>query len=122
MYISSRQTAYLESIFSAYQLFMIFEIYLKIHDVINYFIILRFPFPFLLSMFVQKTMLSPPRYQSFFLCSFRKDKGPSEVDDTEDKCENTITIENGIPCDPLDTKGGHVNDAFMTEDERLTPL
>uniref|UniRef100_A0A5F5PUR2 Collectrin, amino acid transport regulator n=1 Tax=Equus caballus TaxID=9796 RepID=A0A5F5PUR2_HORSE len=52
----------------------------------------------------------------------RKDKGPSEVDDTEDKCENTITIENGIPCDPLDTKGGHVNDAFMTEDERLTPL
>ncbi|XP_047570906.1 collectrin isoform X5 [Lutra lutra] len=52
----------------------------------------------------------------------RKSKGPSEVDDTEDKCENMITIENGIPCDPLDTKGGHINDAFMTEDERLTPL
>lgn len=44
------------------------------------------------------------------------------MDDTEDKCENMITIENGIPCDPLDTKGGHINDAFMTEDERLTPL
>ncbi|KAF3812878.1 hypothetical protein GH733_019220 [Mirounga leonina] len=52
----------------------------------------------------------------------RKSKGPSEVDDTEDKCENMITIENGIPCDPLDMKGGHINDAFMTEDERLTPL
>uniref|UniRef100_A0A8I3WC46 Collectrin, amino acid transport regulator n=1 Tax=Callithrix jacchus TaxID=9483 RepID=A0A8I3WC46_CALJA len=52
----------------------------------------------------------------------RKNKEPSEVDDAEDKCENMITIENGIPCDPLDTKGGHINDAFMTEDERLTPL
>ncbi|KAM8895822.1 collectrin isoform 2-T2 [Lycaon pictus] len=54
--------------------------------------------------------------------AIRKSKEPSEADDTEDKCENTITIENGIPCDPLDTKGGHINDAFMTEDERLTPL
>ncbi|XP_014399784.1 PREDICTED: collectrin isoform X3 [Myotis brandtii] len=52
----------------------------------------------------------------------RKNKEPSEVDDTEDKSENTITIENGIPCDPLDTKGWHINDTFMTEDERLTPL
>ncbi|XP_036295446.1 collectrin isoform X1 [Pipistrellus kuhlii] len=52
----------------------------------------------------------------------RKNKGPSEVDDTEDKSENTITIENGIPCDPLDTKGWHINDTFMPEDERLTPL
>ncbi|KAG8519752.1 Collectrin, partial [Galemys pyrenaicus] len=52
----------------------------------------------------------------------RKSKGPPEVDDTEDKCENTITVENGIPCDPVDSKGGHLNDAFITEDERLTPL
>ncbi|KAM4799209.1 collectrin isoform 2-T2 [Urocitellus parryii] len=52
----------------------------------------------------------------------RKNKGPSEVDDAEEKCENTITIENGIPCDPLDLKGGHINDVFVTEDERLTPL
>ncbi|KAI5282872.1 Collectrin [Manis pentadactyla] len=52
----------------------------------------------------------------------RKNKGPTEVHDTEDKCENTITIENGMPCDSLDMKGGHRNDAFMTEDERLTPL
>ncbi|XP_004597548.2 collectrin isoform X1 [Ochotona princeps] len=46
----------------------------------------------------------------------RKDKGASEVGDAEDKCEN------GIPCDPLDMKGGCVNDAFVTEEERLTPL
>ncbi|XP_037678348.1 collectrin isoform X2 [Choloepus didactylus] len=52
----------------------------------------------------------------------RNNKGPSEVDDAEDKGEATITIENGIPCDPLDMKGGHSNDAFMTEEERLTPL
>nr|XP_033705694.1 collectrin isoform X1 [Tursiops truncatus]XP_033705695.1 collectrin isoform X1 [Tursiops truncatus] len=52
----------------------------------------------------------------------RKNKGPSEMEDTEDKWENTVKIENGIPCDPLDMKGGHVNDAFVTEDERLTPL
>uniref|UniRef100_A0A8C6DYU2 Collectrin, amino acid transport regulator n=1 Tax=Moschus moschiferus TaxID=68415 RepID=A0A8C6DYU2_MOSMO len=52
----------------------------------------------------------------------RKNKGPSEMEDTEDKCENVITIENGIPCDALDMKGGHINDTFVTEDERLTPL
>lgn len=79
-------------------------------------------FPFLLSLFVQKTMLSLPRSQSFSLCAFRKNKEPSEVDDTEDKCENAVTIENGIPCDPLDMKGGHINDTFMTENERLTSL
>ena len=87
-------------------------------------IILRFLFPFLISILEQKTMLSLPRSrsQSFFLCAFRKNKGPSEMEDSEDKCENVITIENGIPCDPLDMKGGHINDAFVTEDERLTPL
>ncbi|KAM5289540.1 collectrin [Glossophaga mutica] len=52
----------------------------------------------------------------------RKNKGPSEVDDAEDKCENTIAIENGISSDSLDMKGWHINDTFMTEDERLTPL
>ena len=67
-------------------------------------------------------MPSPPRSQPFFLCAFRKNKGPSEVDDAEDKCENTIAIENGISCDSLDVKGWHINDTFMTEDERLTPL
>ncbi|XP_003791913.1 collectrin [Otolemur garnettii] len=51
----------------------------------------------------------------------RKNKEMSEAVDDDDKCEN-FTIENGIPCDPLDMKGGRINDAFMTEDERLTPL
>ncbi|ELR51015.1 Collectrin [Bos mutus] len=85
---------------------------------------LEFLFPFLISILEQKTMLSLPRSrsQSLFLCAFRKNKGPSEMEDSEDKCENVITIENGIPCDPLDMKGGHINDAFVTEDERLTPL
>ncbi|XP_019059817.1 collectrin [Fukomys damarensis] len=52
----------------------------------------------------------------------RKNKGSSEVDDTEDKFENMATIANSIACDSLDMKGGLVNDVFMTEDERLTPL
>lgn len=98
----------------------------KLHNIINYFIVLRFLFP----------SCSPCSYRRpyatmvmvlleanhSFLCAFRKNKEPSEVDDAEDKCENMNTIENGIPCDPLDMKGGHINDAFMTEDERLTPL
>ncbi|NP_001300648.1 collectrin isoform 2 [Mus musculus] len=54
--------------------------------------------------------------------AIRNNKGPPGVEDAEDKCENIITIENGIPCDPLDMKGGHINDGFLTEDERLTPL
>nr|XP_012640213.1 collectrin [Microcebus murinus] len=54
--------------------------------------------------------------------SRRKNMEPSEMVDAEDKRENMITVENGIPCDSLDAKGGHINDAFMTEDERLTPL
>ncbi|XP_004866167.1 collectrin [Heterocephalus glaber] len=52
----------------------------------------------------------------------RKNKESSEVDDTEDKFENMATIANSILCDSLDMKGGLVNDVFMTEDERLTPL
>ncbi|XP_069319227.1 collectrin [Eulemur rufifrons] len=51
--------------------------------------------------------------------SRRKKTETSEVIDSEDKCEHMITMENG---NPLDEKGGHVNDAFMSEDERLTPL
>lgn len=52
----------------------------------------------------------------------RKSRRSPGVEDAEDKCENIITIENSIPCDPLDTKGGHINDGFSAEDERLTPL
>ncbi|XP_003463078.1 collectrin [Cavia porcellus] len=52
----------------------------------------------------------------------RENKGSSEVDDIEDKLENMDTITNSTRCDSLDMKGGHINDVFMTEDERLTPL
>ncbi|XP_075395529.1 collectrin [Tenrec ecaudatus] len=52
----------------------------------------------------------------------RKSKGLPEVEDAEDKCETPITVENGIPCDPLDTKEVHLNEAFVPEGERLTPL
>lgn len=72
------------------------------------------------TIFNQSFLILYPTH--FFLCAFRKNKGPPGVDDAEDKCENIITIENGIPCDPLDTKEGHINDGFSTEDERLTPL
>ncbi|KAM5221312.1 collectrin isoform 2-T2 [Ctenodactylus gundi] len=54
--------------------------------------------------------------------AIRKNKESSEADEAEDKLENTTTIENSIPCGPLDMKGGHTNDVFVTEDERLTPL
>ncbi|XP_013362462.1 PREDICTED: collectrin isoform X3 [Chinchilla lanigera] len=54
--------------------------------------------------------------------AIRQNKESSEVDDAEDKLENMGTIANSIPCDSLNMKGGHVNDGFMTEDERLTPL
>ncbi|XP_012494161.1 PREDICTED: collectrin [Propithecus coquereli] len=54
--------------------------------------------------------------------SRRKNAELSQLIDAEDRCENMITIENGIPCNPLDAKGGRINDAFVTEDERLTPL
>lgn len=34
----------------------------------------------------------------------------------------TITIENGIPCETLDLKAGHVNGVFAADDERFTSL
>ncbi|KAM6151168.1 collectrin [Rhynchocyon petersi] len=52
----------------------------------------------------------------------RRSQEPCEVEDAEDKCDTAIALENGIPCDSLDTKEGCVNDAFVTEGERLTPL
>ncbi|XP_004386380.1 collectrin [Trichechus manatus latirostris] len=52
----------------------------------------------------------------------RKNKGPAEGEDAEDKRATAVTVENGIPCDPLDMKDGCLNDAFMNEGERLTPL
>ncbi|XP_062954651.1 collectrin-like [Cynocephalus volans] len=52
----------------------------------------------------------------------RKDNELPEVDDTEKKCENVITSENGVPCYRLHKNGGRINDVFVTKDEWLTPL
>ncbi|XP_006892458.1 PREDICTED: collectrin [Elephantulus edwardii] len=52
----------------------------------------------------------------------RKSKEPCEAEDAEDKCNTVMAVENGIPCESLDTKEGCVNEAFVTESERLTPL
>uniref|UniRef100_F6XES0 Collectrin, amino acid transport regulator n=1 Tax=Monodelphis domestica TaxID=13616 RepID=F6XES0_MONDO len=52
----------------------------------------------------------------------RKSKASTEMTDVEDKCETMVTIENGIPCDTLDSKEGRTNRAFAAGDEKLTPL
>ncbi|XP_001515621.5 collectrin isoform X1 [Ornithorhynchus anatinus] len=52
----------------------------------------------------------------------RKSKSSPEMDDVEDKCETTVTVENGIPCETLDPRGGQINGVFVADDERFTPL
>ncbi|XP_072470400.1 collectrin [Notamacropus eugenii] len=52
----------------------------------------------------------------------RKSKALKETSDVEDKYETMVTIENGIPCDTLDSKEGHINRAFAADDDKLTPL
>lgn len=86
----------------------------------------QFPMSFFVLHVCKQDHIQPkfshPRPHSRLLCAFRNNKRSPGLEDAEDKCENIITIENGVPCDPLDTKGGHVNDGFLAEDERLTPL
>ncbi|XP_033003253.1 collectrin [Lacerta agilis] len=53
----------------------------------------------------------------------RRNKAPEEIEGLEDKCEATVTIENGIPCDSLDLKAGRINGVYAAaDDERFTPL
>ncbi|XP_043852713.1 collectrin [Dromiciops gliroides] len=52
----------------------------------------------------------------------RKNKASTETGDVEDKYETMVTIENGIPCDTLDSKEGRINRAFASDDEKFTPL
>ncbi|XP_020863169.1 collectrin isoform X1 [Phascolarctos cinereus] len=52
----------------------------------------------------------------------RKSKASRETGDVEDKHETMVTIENGIPCDTLDSKEGRINRAFPADDEKFTPL
>lgn len=49
LYVLYHLTSYLESIFAPHKCFIFFKIFLKIYSVTNYFIILRFRFPFLSS-------------------------------------------------------------------------
>uniref|UniRef100_A0A8B9QJK7 Collectrin-like domain-containing protein n=1 Tax=Apteryx owenii TaxID=8824 RepID=A0A8B9QJK7_APTOW len=52
----------------------------------------------------------------------RKNKESSETENLEEKCEVTVTIENGIPCETLDLKAGHINGVYAADDERFTSL
>ncbi|XP_036602737.1 collectrin [Trichosurus vulpecula] len=52
----------------------------------------------------------------------RKSNTLTQTGDVEDKYETTVTIENGIPCDTLDSKEGRINRAFAADDEKFTPL
>uniref|UniRef100_G1NPB7 Collectrin-like domain-containing protein n=1 Tax=Meleagris gallopavo TaxID=9103 RepID=G1NPB7_MELGA len=52
----------------------------------------------------------------------KKNKESTERENLEEKSEVTITIENGIPCETLDLKAGHVNGVFAADDERFTSL
>ncbi|XP_074839458.1 collectrin isoform X2 [Carettochelys insculpta] len=53
----------------------------------------------------------------------RKNNNDSaEYGDLEDQCGTQVTTENGIPCDILDLKSGHINGVYTADDERFTPL
>ncbi|KAM8821105.1 collectrin isoform 1-T1 [Eudromia elegans] len=52
----------------------------------------------------------------------KKNKESSETEDFEEKCEVTVTMENGIPCETLDLKAGHINGVYAADDERFASL
>ncbi|NXV46531.1 TMM27 protein, partial [Uria aalge] len=52
----------------------------------------------------------------------KKNKESTERENLEEKGELTVTVENGIPCEALDLKTGHVNGVFAADDERFTSL
>ncbi|NXA39070.1 TMM27 protein, partial [Eudromia elegans] len=52
----------------------------------------------------------------------KKNKESSEREDFEEKCEVTVTMENGIPCETLDLKAGHINGVYAADDERFASL
>lgn len=60
---------------------------------------------------------------AFFSTLFRRSKKPEETESLEEKCEATLSMENGIPCDSLDLKAGQINGVYdAADDERFTPL
>ncbi|XP_009087923.1 collectrin [Serinus canaria] len=50
----------------------------------------------------------------------KKNKEPTERENLEEKVE--VTLENGIPCEALDLKAGHINGVFAADDDRFTSL
>uniref|UniRef100_A0A8D0GR73 Collectrin, amino acid transport regulator n=1 Tax=Sphenodon punctatus TaxID=8508 RepID=A0A8D0GR73_SPHPU len=53
----------------------------------------------------------------------KKNQASAEAENLEDKHETIVTTENGIPCDTLDFKAGHINGVYAAaDDERFTPL
>ncbi|XP_042312013.1 collectrin isoform X2 [Sceloporus undulatus] len=58
------------------------------------------------------------------ICQNRRcNKEHEETEGLQEKCETTLTMENGIPCDTLDLKAGHINGVYTAaDDERFAPL
>ncbi|KAJ7419721.1 transmembrane protein 27 [Pitangus sulphuratus] len=54
--------------------------------------------------------------------AIRKNKESTERENLEEKVEVTVTLENGLPCEVLDLKPGHINGVFAADDERFTSL
>ncbi|KFV17498.1 PREDICTED: collectrin, partial [Pterocles gutturalis] len=52
----------------------------------------------------------------------KKNKDSTERENLEEKGEASVTAENGIPCETLDLKAGHINGVFAADDERFTSL
>ncbi|XP_071668885.1 collectrin isoform X2 [Patagioenas fasciata] len=52
----------------------------------------------------------------------KKNKDSTERENLEEKSEEIVTVENGIPCETLDLKAGHINGVFAADDERFTSL
>ncbi|XP_054022122.1 collectrin [Dryobates pubescens] len=50
----------------------------------------------------------------------RRRKEPRQAEAAEEKAE--VAVENGIPCEALEGKGGRLNGGFAAEEERFTPL
>ncbi|XP_054244794.1 collectrin [Indicator indicator] len=50
----------------------------------------------------------------------KRNKEPRQAEAVEEKAE--VAMENGIPCETLEVKGGRLNGGFAAEEERFTPL
>lgn len=67
-------------------------------------------------------VLRSTKSDDFLILVFRKNKQSMERENLEEKGEVTVRVENGIPCEVLDLKAGHINGVFAADDERFTSL